>query len=100
MPIDEAAFKLAMSHFARRTIVTTEHDGRQYSMTVAFASLSLRPPLCSSVSRKRENPRLSLLPEFGVSILGAGQADISSIFASRSDDKFSGCDRSWCARFR
>src|SRR5579872_75147 len=47
MPIDEAAFKQALSHFASGvTIVTTEHSGRPFGMTVAsFASVSLRPPL-------------------------------------------------------
>src|SRR5207245_7412610 len=30
--------------------------------------------------------------KFGVSILGADQADVSTRFASRSDDKFSGID--------
>src|SRR6185436_19180415 len=47
MPIDDATFKLAMSHFPSGvTVVTTEHDGKPYGLTVsAFASLSLHPPL-------------------------------------------------------
>src|SRR5436309_1517254 len=47
MPDDDAEFKAAMSHFASGvTIVTTEHDGKPFGMTVAsFASLSLHPPL-------------------------------------------------------
>src|SRR5438270_12054915 len=47
MPIDDARFRLAMSHFASGvTVVTTSHDGKVFGMTVAsFASLSLHPPL-------------------------------------------------------
>jgi flavin reductase (DIM6/NTAB) family NADH-FMN oxidoreductase RutF len=94
MPIDEAAFKLAMSHFPSGvTVVTTEHAGRAYGMTVAsFASLSLRPPLvliCIEKSVKTHEAIVSA-GKFGVSILSADQADISSRFASRAEDKFSG----------
>ena len=47
MPIDDAQFKLAMSHFASGvTVVTTQFDAKPFGMTVAsFASLSLHPPL-------------------------------------------------------
>jgi flavin reductase (DIM6/NTAB) family NADH-FMN oxidoreductase RutF len=94
MPIDEAAFKLAMSHFASGvTVVTTEHAGRQYGMTVAsFASLSLRPPLVLICIEKSVKTHEAIVAagKFGVSILSAAQADISSRFASRSEDKFSG----------
>jgi 4-nitrophenol 2-monooxygenase / 4-nitrocatechol 4-monooxygenase, reductase component len=96
MGIDDAAFKLAMSHFASGvTVVTTENDGRPYGMTVAsFASLSLRPPLvliCIEKSVKTHDA-IAAARKFGVSILGAGQADISSRFASRAEDKFSGVE--------
>src|SRR6266566_7898522 len=88
MPIDEAAFKLAMSHFASGvTVVTTEHAGRQYGMTVAsFASLSLRPPLVLICIEKSVKTHEALVAagKFGVSILSAAQGDISSRFASRS----------------
>ena len=96
MPIDEAAFRLAMSHFASGvTVVTTEHDGRPYGMTVAsFASLSLRPPLvliCIEKSVKTHDAIVAA-GKFGVSMLSNKQADISSRFASKSDDKFSGIE--------
>ena len=75
--------------------MTTEHGGRPYGMTVAsFASLSLRPPLvlvCIEKSVKTHDAIVAAR-KFGVSILGADQADISTRFASRSDDKFSGID--------
>ena len=94
MPVDEAAFKLAMSHFASGvTVVTTEHAGRQYGMTVAsFASLSLHPPLVLICIEKSVKTHEALVAagKVGVSMLSASQADISSRFASRSEDKFSG----------
>lgn len=94
MPIDEARFKLAMSHFASGvTIVTTEHEGKQYGMTVAsFASLSLHPPLvlvCIEKSVKTHDA-IAGAGAFGVSMLALTQQDVSGRFASRRDDKFDG----------
>jgi flavin reductase (DIM6/NTAB) family NADH-FMN oxidoreductase RutF len=96
MPVDDAQFKLAMSHFASGvTIVTTEHEGKPYGMTVAsFASLSLHPPLvlvCIEKSVKTHDA-IAAAGKFGVSILKKDQADVSGRFASKSDDKFSGAD--------
>jgi 4-nitrophenol 2-monooxygenase / 4-nitrocatechol 4-monooxygenase, reductase component len=96
MTIDDATFKLAMSHFASGvTVVTTEHEGKQYGMTVAsFASLSLRPPLvlvCIEKSVKTHDA-IAAARKFGVSILAVDQAEISTRFASRRDDKFEGID--------
>jgi flavin reductase (DIM6/NTAB) family NADH-FMN oxidoreductase RutF len=93
-PIDEALFKLAMSHFASGvTVVTTSHDGMPYGMTVAsFASLSLRPPLvvvCIEGSAKAHDA-IDASGVFGVSILSADQADVSGRFASRVEDRFAG----------
>jgi flavin reductase (DIM6/NTAB) family NADH-FMN oxidoreductase RutF len=95
-PIDDATFKLAMSHFASGvTIVTTEHEGKQYGLTVAsFASLSLHPPLvlvCIEKSLKSHDA-IAAAGKFGVSILDRRQADVSGRFASRIDDKFAGVD--------
>ncbi|HYO77139.1 MAG TPA: flavin reductase family protein [Thermoanaerobaculia bacterium] len=94
MPLDEATFKLAMSHFASGvTIVTTEHEGRPYGMTVAsFASLSLHPPLVLVCIEKsvKTHEALSAACAFGVSILGASQQAVSGRFASKRDDKFDG----------
>jgi flavin reductase (DIM6/NTAB) family NADH-FMN oxidoreductase RutF len=94
MPIDEARFKLAMSHFASGvTIVTAEHEGRPYGMTVAsFASLSLHPPLvlvCIEKSVKTHDA-IAAAGAFGVSILAQAQQDVSGRFASKRDDKFDG----------
>ena len=94
MAVDEAKFKMAMSHFASGvTIVTTAHEGTQFGMTVAsFASLSLRPPLvliCVEKSVKTHDA-IAAARKFGVSFLAAEQAAISSQFASRREDKFEG----------
>ena len=94
MPIDDAGFKQAMSHFASGvTVVTTEHDGTPYGLTVAsFASLSLHPPLVLVCIEKtvKSHDAIASAKKFGVSILGAQQADVSNRFASKSDDKFAG----------
>jgi flavin reductase (DIM6/NTAB) family NADH-FMN oxidoreductase RutF len=94
MPIDDAQFKLAMSHFASGvTVVTTLHEGRPYGMTVAsFASLSLHPPLILVCIEKnvRTHDVIAAAGRFAVNILGSEQADVSGRFASKSDDKFDG----------
>ena len=94
MPIDDAGFKQAMSQFASGvTVVTTEHDGAQYGMTVAsFASLSLHPPLVLVCIEKsvKSHDAIAAAGKFGVSILERTQGPISGRFASKSDDKFSG----------
>lgn len=94
MPIDDAQFKLAMSHFASGvTVITTEHDGARYGMTVAsFASLSLHPPLVLVCIEKsvKSHDAIEAAGKFGVSILSAAQSDVSGRFASKADDKFAG----------
>jgi len=94
MPIDDALFKLAMSHFASGvTVVTTEHEGKPYGMTVAsFASLSLHPPLVLVCIEKlvKTHDAIAGAGAFGVSILGEQQQDVSGRFASKRDDKFDG----------
>jgi flavin reductase (DIM6/NTAB) family NADH-FMN oxidoreductase RutF len=95
MSIDDAQFKAAMSHFVSGvTVVTTEHEGTPYGMTVAsFASLSLNPPLvliCIDKSVKTHDA-LVAAEKFGVSMLAQDQADLSGRFATKKiDDKFAG----------
>ncbi len=96
MPVDDAEFKLALSHFASGiTVVTTEWNGKPYGMTVAsFASLSLRPPLvviCIEKSVKTHDA-IASAKRFAVNILAADQGEISTRFASRSEDKFTGVE--------
>lgn len=94
--IDDATFKLAMSHFASGvTVVTTEQEGRAYGMTVsAFSSLSLDPPLVLVCIEKSVTTHDALAGAgvFGVSILAASQRDVSNRFASRSETKFEGLE--------
>src|SRR6266446_2665425 len=82
MPIDDAQFKLAMSHFASGvTVVTTEHEGKTYGMTVAsFASLSLHPPLVLVCVEKsvKTHEAIASSQKFGVSVLGAEQTAVSA----------------------
>ena len=62
------------------TVVTTEHEGRPYGMTVAsFASLSLNPPLVLVCIEKnvKSHDAIAAARTFGVSILEESQADIS-----------------------
>jgi flavin reductase (DIM6/NTAB) family NADH-FMN oxidoreductase RutF len=94
MPIGEADFKRAMSQFASGvTVVTTEHSGALYGMTVAsFASLSLNPPLvliCVGRNMQTHNA-IAGAGKFAVNILSASQQAISNQFASKLDDKFAG----------
>ena len=92
MPIDEATFRQAMGHFATGVaIVTTEHKGEQFGITVAsFASLSLRPPLLLICIEKtaKTHDAIASSKKFAASILAGDQEEISSRFASRRDDKF------------
>jgi flavin reductase (DIM6/NTAB) family NADH-FMN oxidoreductase RutF len=94
--MDDAQFKLAMSHFASGvTIVTTEHEGKAFGMTVAaFSSLSLHPPLILVCIEKmvKTHDAIAGAGTFGVSILNSKQADVSNRFASRAEDKFAGTE--------
>ena len=96
MGVDDKTFKLALSHFASGvTVVTTEHEGRPYGLTVAsFASLSLNPPLVLVCVEKnvKSHDAIAAAKKFGVSILEEKQDEISGRFASKSDDKFAGLD--------
>jgi flavin reductase (DIM6/NTAB) family NADH-FMN oxidoreductase RutF len=93
MPLDEARFRQVMGHFASGvTVVTTRSEGQPFGMTVAsFASLSLRPPLVLICIEKgvRTHDAIAAAGQFAVNILGDDQEEVSRVFASRSDEKFS-----------
>jgi Conserved protein/domain typically associated with flavoprotein oxygenases, DIM6/NTAB family len=94
MPIDESDFKKAMSHFASGITVITTTDGNERSgMTAAsFASLSLRPPLVVICVEKtvRTHDAIVASKKFAVNILTKEQCEISTIFATKSGDRFEG----------
>jgi flavin reductase (DIM6/NTAB) family NADH-FMN oxidoreductase RutF len=71
------------------TIVTAAHKNEQHGMTVSsFASISLDPPLLMVALQKttRTSGMVSRAQAFGVTILSAGQREISERFAGRSDE--------------
>jgi flavin reductase (DIM6/NTAB) family NADH-FMN oxidoreductase RutF len=96
MPIDDAQFKLAMSHFATGvTVVTTELGGTLYGLTVtSFASLSLHPPLVLVCVEKsvKSHDAIATSRKFAVNVLAAQQSGLSDRFASRGADKFTGVE--------
>ncbi len=78
------------------TIVTTTHDATPYGATVSsFASLSLRPPLVTIALDQRSTVLSHLLAagRFAVNLLGHGQADLATLFASQGADRFA--DTAW-----
>ena len=77
------------------TVVTASADGEPLGMTVgSFFSVSLQPPLvglCADMSSVSW-PRIAHARSFAVNFLAADQSDVSTRFASKSDDKFDGID--------
>ena len=92
--VDESEFKRALSHFASSvTVVTTEHEGHWFGITVsAFSSLSLRPPLVLICIDKsvRAHDAIARAERYAVNILRDDQEEVSRRFASRMEDKFEG----------
>ena len=77
-------------------VVTAQHNGQRYGMTVnSFTSISLDPPLIS-VALKHLTHTHELVEksgEFGVTILASHQKELSDRFAGRSPeihDRFDG----------
>jgi flavin reductase (DIM6/NTAB) family NADH-FMN oxidoreductase RutF len=94
MPIDEFRFRQVMGHFASGvTVVTSEHSGQLYGMTVSsFASLSLRPPLVLICVDKLVTCHdvIAESGRFAVNILEKHQEHLSRRFATPDIDKFVG----------
>jgi flavin reductase (DIM6/NTAB) family NADH-FMN oxidoreductase RutF len=79
-------------------VVTVQHDGQRYGMTVnSFTSISLDPPLVS-VALKNLTHTYDLVTkanEFSVTILASDQRDISDRFAGKFPqihDRFDGVE--------
>lgn len=90
--VDQQDFRDALARWASGvTIVTARHGGDPIGMTAAsFSSLSLDPPLvlvCVAGGAHSHDPLVSA-PGFAVHILGSGQDEMSSRFASAGLDKF------------
>lgn len=94
MPFDEFRFRQVLGHFASGvTVVTTEHAGQLYGMTVSsFASLSLNPPLVLICIDKAlpTHDALQEAQHFAINILSKQQEHLSRRFATRELDKFQG----------
>jgi flavin reductase (DIM6/NTAB) family NADH-FMN oxidoreductase RutF len=86
---DPESLRRAMRHWvAGVTVVTSTYQGAAHGMTVSsFTSISLVPPmiLISLERGSRTHALVSASGYFGVTILGAGQIDISERFAGRQD---------------
>jgi flavin reductase (DIM6/NTAB) family NADH-FMN oxidoreductase RutF len=94
MSIDEARFRQVMGYFATGvTIVTTQHNGEPYGMTVSsFASLSLKPSLVLICVDKTvpTHDAIGAAGCFVVNILEKRQERLSRRFATTTNDKFRG----------
>jgi flavin reductase (DIM6/NTAB) family NADH-FMN oxidoreductase RutF len=95
-PVDEAAFREAIAHFATGvTVITTLHEGRPAGMTAsAVASLSVDPVLLL-VCIDNTLPTHSAVEasqRFVVNVLGEGAEELATHFARRSPDKFAGIE--------
>ena len=88
MPLDKAAFRQVMGHFATGvTVMTTTSGGRMHGMTVsAFASVSLEP-LLILVSVERSTVMHELVLQsgaFALSILGERSEGTARFFADNA----------------
>ena len=93
-PIDGREFRRVLGHYPTGvTVVTAACPGGPEGMTIgSFASVSLDPPLVSFCPGHDSDSwaRMHDVGSFCVNVLGAHQADVSSTFASKVDDRFKG----------
>ncbi len=91
MPVEADLLRQAMRYWVTGvTVVTAAHHGVQHGMTVSsFTSLSLTPPqvLVSLAQNTRTHDLVTRSRSFGVSVLSAGQMEISDRFAGRVADE-------------
>lgn len=93
MPVPPEDFRRACAQFATGiTVVTTrDAEGRPQGLTAnSFTSVSLDPPLVLVCIDKGGTmvPVFHEAPWFGISILNAGQKEISQRFARKGADRF------------
>ncbi len=90
-PVDPEALRSAMRQWATGvSVVTASYKGVTHGMTVSsFTSVSLNPPqvLISLAQNARTHDLVKHSRHFGVSLLSAGQEDISNLFAGRVPDE-------------
>lgn len=91
---DARALRIALGQFATGvTVVTTRApDGGFVGLTAnSFAALSLEPPLITWALRLASHhlPIFREVERFVVNVLAESQVEVSRLFASGADDKFS-----------
>jgi len=96
MSVDLETFRRVLGSWPSGvTIVTSRHGELQHGMTAsAFCSVSAEPPQVLICANRDSNTHAVIERSrcFGVSILAAGQEELSNLFAdkSREDVRFSG----------
>jgi flavin reductase (DIM6/NTAB) family NADH-FMN oxidoreductase RutF len=95
MTLDPDTFRSVLGRFASGITIVTARDADlvDHGMTVsAFCSASLQPPLVLACIDRDASmlPVIEAVPHFGVSILSAGQEQISRRFAGTDLDRFDG----------
>jgi len=95
MSVDSLTFRRTLGSFASGVTVITTQDpqtGTPVGVTVsAFNSVSMDPPLVLFCLDKRSVTLLAFNANghFAVNILAANQSDLSNLFASKAEDKWS-----------
>jgi flavin reductase (DIM6/NTAB) family NADH-FMN oxidoreductase RutF len=96
MKLDAEQLRAAMRAWTSGVaIVTAAYDGQRHGMTVSsFTSISLDPPLVvvSLQTSSRTHAMVSQARAFGVTILAAGQEELSERFADRPPGRNHGLD--------
>ncbi|GIF62819.1 flavin-dependent reductase [Asanoa ishikariensis] len=83
--------RLLRRHATTVTVVTALCAGRPVGFTAtSFTSVSLRPPLFSFCQDRGSSswPAVTAAPHVAVHLLGADQADLARVFATRGADRF------------
>jgi 3-hydroxy-9,10-secoandrosta-1,3,5(10)-triene-9,17-dione monooxygenase reductase component len=92
-PFDSAKYRQVLGHFPTGvTVITAMTDDGPAGMAIgSFSSLSLDPALVlfSATKTSASWAKLRSAGKFCVNILGDDQEDISRVFGSKAEDKFS-----------
>jgi len=97
MTIDPREFRNTLGLFATGITVVTTNDsnGEKIGVTInSFASVSLEPPLVL-FSLKTESPLTNIFlsqEKYNICVLADDQENVSNLFASHEEDKFSKVD--------
>jgi 3-hydroxy-9,10-secoandrosta-1,3,5(10)-triene-9,17-dione monooxygenase reductase component len=95
-PLDGAAMRYVLGHFATGvTVVTARAGGEPVGMVAnSFTSLSLEPPLvlfCAGVESETW-PRIREAERFCVNVLGHHQRELAVSFARKGTDRYQGVE--------